>query len=46
MPQTLYELGAEWYATRLDPAWERAGAPQVTATFERHGLVGPFWSLL
>jgi hypothetical protein len=44
-PQTVYELGAEWYATRLDPDWERAGIAEVAAIFERHGLVGPFWTL-
>jgi hypothetical protein len=42
-PQTLYALGAEWYATRLDVDWERASAAGVAATFERHGLTGPFW---
>jgi hypothetical protein len=44
-PQTVYELGAEWYATRLDVDWERASAAQAVAAFERNGLVGPFWSL-
>lgn len=44
-PQRVYELGAEWYATRLDFDWERADVEQVAATFARHGLVGPFWSL-
>ena len=44
-PQTVYELGAVWYATRLAYDWERAGAPQATAIFARHGLIGPFWSL-
>jgi hypothetical protein len=44
-PQTVYELGAEWYATRLDADWERATAAQAAATFKRFGLAGPFWSL-
>jgi membrane protein DedA with SNARE-associated domain len=44
-PQTLYELGAEWYATRLDSDWRRASAAEAAAMFERHGLTGPFWSL-
>ncbi len=43
--QTVYDLGVAWYATRLEPDWERATAEQATATFERHGLVSPFWSL-
>jgi hypothetical protein len=44
-PQIVYELGADWYATRLDLHWERASAAEASATFERHGLAGPFWSL-
>ena len=44
-PQTVYELGAEWYATRLDLLWERANAVEVAAIFERHGLAGAFWAL-
>jgi len=44
-PQTLYELGAAWYATRLDFDWQRASAAEAAAMFERHGLTGPFWSL-
>jgi hypothetical protein len=44
-PQTVYDLGVEWYATRLDRNWERAGKTAVAATFARHGLVGAFWSL-
>jgi membrane protein DedA with SNARE-associated domain len=44
-PQTVYALGAQWYATRLDYGWERADATQATAMFARHGLVGPFWAL-
>jgi hypothetical protein len=41
----VYELGAEWYATRLDHGWQRATPTQVAATFARHGFSGPFWSL-
>jgi hypothetical protein len=44
-PQTLYDLGADWYAARLDLDWQRASAAEVAATFERHGLTGPFWSV-
>ncbi len=44
-PQSVYELGRDWYATRLDPDWQRPGAAQVAATFARHGLTGPFWAL-
>jgi len=44
IPQTLYELGAEWNATRLDFDWERPSAAEATAIFERHGLTGLFWS--
>ncbi|HEV2854479.1 MAG TPA: hypothetical protein VHC97_16920 [Thermoanaerobaculia bacterium] len=43
-PQTVYDLGADWYATRFDPDWQRASAAQAEATFQRHGLTGPFWS--
>ena len=41
----MYELGAEWYATRLDLLWERATAVEAAAIFERHGLAGAFWAL-
>lgn len=44
-PQVVYDLGVEWYATRLDHDWTRATRDQVAATFARQGLVGPFWSL-
>jgi hypothetical protein len=44
-PQTVYDLGAEWYATRCDRDWERADAIRTAAIFARHGLVGEFWSL-
>jgi membrane protein DedA with SNARE-associated domain len=44
-PQTLYALGAEWYATRLEVDWERASVAEASAAFERHGLTGPFWSV-
>ncbi len=45
-PQTLYDLGAHWYATRLDLDWEPASASQATELFEKHGLTGEFWSLV
>jgi hypothetical protein len=44
-PQAVYDLGAEWYATRCDRDWERADAIDTAAIFARHGLVGEFWSL-
>jgi len=44
-PQVVYDLGVEWYATRMDHDWERPGTDQVAAIFARHGLTGPFWSL-
>jgi hypothetical protein len=43
-PQTVYDLGADWYATRLDFDWQRASAAEAEATFRRHGLTGPFWT--
>jgi hypothetical protein len=45
MPQTVYDLGVEWYATRLDHGWVRASGARAEATFARHGLTGAFWSL-
>jgi hypothetical protein len=44
-PQKLYDLGRDWYATRLDRDWRRADAAEARQLFGRHGLVGPFWSL-
>ncbi len=44
-PQSLYDLGRDWYATRLDPDWEPATAAEATLVFARHGLTGPFWAL-
>jgi LGFP repeat len=43
-PQTLYELGAEWNATRLDFNWQLPSAAETKAIFARHGLTSPFWS--
>ena len=31
-PQAVYELGRDWYATRLDADWQRPEAAQVAAT--------------
>ena len=45
-PQTVYELGADWYATRLDVDWQPATAQQAAALFGKHGLTGTFWSLM
>ena len=44
-PQTLYDLGADWYATRLDVDWKPASASEAAALFEKHGLTGEFWTL-
>lgn len=44
-PQTLYDLGADWYATRLDVDWRPATASEAQALFDEHGLRGDFWSL-
>ncbi|MCC7242675.1 MAG: hypothetical protein IT180_12170 [Acidobacteria bacterium] len=44
-PQTAYDLGREWYATRLDHAWERADRQTAAGILSRYGLEGPFWSL-
>jgi len=43
-PQALYELGKDWYRSRLDVDWEPATAEEATATFARHGFVGDFWA--
>lgn len=43
--QTVYDLGRDWYATRLASEFEPATPGQAQATFARHGLVGDFWSL-
>ena len=43
--QRLYDLGREWYATRLDRDWQRPGPAEAEQIFRRHGLTGPFWSL-
>ncbi len=44
-PQTLYDLGRDWYATRMDLDWLPVTAGQATDMFAAHGLVGAFWSL-
>jgi membrane protein DedA with SNARE-associated domain len=44
-PQTLYDLGREWYATRLLYEWRRPGQAEAQQMFSRHGLHGAFWSL-
>ena len=45
-PQTLYDLGREWYATRMNLDWQPATAQEATEMFTAHGLIGEFWSLL
>jgi len=44
-PQVVYELGRDWYETRLDRGWERPDAMEAQRIFARHGLTGAFWSL-
>jgi hypothetical protein len=44
-PQTLYDLGSDWYATRLDVAWQPATAREAQALFDKHGLRDEFWSM-
>jgi hypothetical protein len=46
VPQTLFNLGADWYATRLEVDWNPASAEEATLLFTKHGLVGEFWSLI
>ncbi len=43
--QTLYDLGRDWYRTRMDLDWQPATAAEATALFAKHGLIGEFWSL-
>jgi hypothetical protein len=44
-PQVLYDLGREWYATRMDLDWQPVTAAEATTMFAARGLVGEFWSL-
>jgi hypothetical protein len=44
-PQVLYDLGCDWYATRMDFDWQPATAAETTVMFAAHGLTGEFWSL-
>lgn len=44
-PQTLYDLGSEWYAGRLDVDFQPLTVSEKEALFEKHGLVGEFWSI-
>ncbi len=43
--QTVYELGRDWYATRINLDFQPATPDQAQATFARHDPVGGFWSL-
>lgn len=45
-PQTLYDLGRDWYGTRMDLNWQPATATEATEMFAKHGLTGDFWSLV
>jgi hypothetical protein len=40
----VYDLGRDWYRTRLDADWQPATAAEAQATFARHGFTGPFWT--
>jgi hypothetical protein len=44
-PQTVYDLGRAWYATRMDRDWRRPEVEQAQQVFRGLGLDGPFWSL-
>lgn len=44
-PQVVYDLGLDWYATRLDLDFEPATPQAAGAVFAAHGLTGEFWSL-
>jgi hypothetical protein len=44
-PQALYDLGRDWYRTRMERGWQRDGVEQAQQMFRHCGLDGPFWSL-
>ncbi|MCX6551883.1 MAG: hypothetical protein NTY02_12955 [Acidobacteria bacterium] len=41
-PQTVYDLGRDWYASRLDLDFEPLTPAQAQAIFAKHGLVAEF----
>jgi hypothetical protein len=41
----VFDLGVDWYATRLEHDWRRADTSQIARTFARHGLTGTFWAV-
>jgi len=41
----VYDLGREWYATRVFREWDRADRRRAEEIFHHHGLDGAFWSL-
>jgi hypothetical protein len=43
--QSVYDLGRDWYATRLRADWQPATASEAMAIFTKHGFTGPFWTL-
>jgi hypothetical protein len=45
-PQTLYDLGGEWYRGRFDLEFQPASVEEKARMFARHGLVGDFWTLV
>jgi hypothetical protein len=45
-PQTVYDLGRDWYETRLGLDFEPLTPEQAQATFAKHELAGEFWSLI
>lgn len=44
-PQTVFDLGVDWYAMRLEYDWQRADTEQTARTFARHGLTDTFWAV-
>ncbi len=42
-PQTLHDLGAEWYAGRLDVDFVPKTADEKRSLFVKYGLRGAFW---
>lgn len=44
-PQVVYELGADWYATRLEANWQPAPVSAAQAILTKHDLTGEFWTL-
>lgn len=43
--QTFFEMSKDWYAGRMDEAWEPPTTETAEAIFGKHGLTGDFWKL-